>query len=85
MIFNQPKNSGKLLGARRGALRRALYDPESDPNALIFFAPPVLSENEKIKTDMSKFPVHVLLDPALSKVLRPHQRAGKVQIFISFF
>ena len=67
--------SGRLLGARRGSIRRALYDPD-EPNALIFYAPPALSENEKIKVDMSKFPVHVLVDPCLSRVLRPHQRAG---------
>lgn len=67
--------SGRLLGARRGSIRRPLYDPD-EPNALIFYSPPTLSETEKIKIDMSKFPVHVLLDPCLSRVLRPHQRAG---------
>ena len=67
--------SGRLLGARRGSIRRPLYDPEY-PNALIFYAPKSLSEVETVKVDMSKYPVHVLLDPCLADVLRPHQRAG---------
>ena len=67
--------SGKPLGARSGGIRRPLYDPE-DPHALIFYAPPFLTETQKLKVDMSKIPVHVLLDPRLSRVLRPHQRAG---------
>ena len=68
--FNYP--SLIKVGSR---LKRALYDPEH-PNALILYYPPQLSENEKIKQKEEDVLVHVLVDPMLAKVLRPHQRAG---------
>lgn len=45
-------------------------------NALVVYEPPELTEHEKLKTDMNSHPVHVVVDPLLSKVLRPHQREG---------
>lgn len=55
--------------------RRPLYDPE-DPNALILYEPPEMTESEKMKLKEEEILVHVLVDPILSRVLRPHQRAG---------
>ncbi|XP_057371515.1 DNA repair and recombination protein RAD54-like [Daphnia carinata] len=67
---------GKALGLRRAGIRQALHDPE-EPGALILYTPPELSAHEKLKTSISdKHPVHVVVDPVLTKVLRPHQREG---------
>ena len=55
--------------------RRALYDPD-DPHALILFEPPPYSEAQKMKMKQKDIKLHVLVDPALARVLRPHQRAG---------
>jgi DNA repair and recombination RAD54-like protein len=52
-----------------------LYDPE-EPNALILYHPPVLTEEQKLKLDPKKLLVHVVVDPLLTLVLRPHQREG---------
>ncbi len=39
-------------------------------------APPEVSEHDRLKLDAAKLPVHVVVDPLLSRVLRPHQREG---------
>ena len=70
-----PSSYGKSLGLRRSGARQPLHDPFG-PNALVLFEPPELSEHDKLKVDISKHPVHVVVDPILSKVLRPHQREG---------
>ena len=68
--------SGRPLGMRPGShFRRALYDPD-DPHALILFEPPPYTEAQKMKMKQTDILLHVLVDPALSRVLRPHQRAG---------
>ncbi|KAF2896347.1 hypothetical protein ILUMI_09810 [Ignelater luminosus] len=67
-------NSTKNLGIRRSQVRRALYDPNT-PNALILYAPPEVSEHDKLKNDIEIL-VHVVVDPILSNILRPHQREG---------
>ncbi|CAF0735745.1 unnamed protein product [Adineta ricciae] len=67
--------SGRGLGVRRMGGRQSLYDPEEE-NALVLFIPPELSEHDKLKIDKDKVQVHVVVDPVLSKILRPHQREG---------
>uniref|UniRef100_A0A8C1JX16 DNA repair and recombination protein RAD54-like n=1 Tax=Cyprinus carpio TaxID=7962 RepID=A0A8C1JX16_CYPCA len=74
-----PNYTGSLglraLGLRRAGVRKALHDPFED-GALVLYEPPAISAHELIKADKSKLPVHVVVDPVLSKVLRPHQREG---------
>ncbi|XP_020283574.1 DNA repair and recombination protein RAD54-like [Pseudomyrmex gracilis] len=67
--------SGRALGLRLSGPRRPLHDPD-DPNALIVYTPPELSEHDRLKVDSSKQLVHVVIDPILTNVLRPHQREG---------
>ncbi|KAF4526990.1 hypothetical protein B566_EDAN001537 [Ephemera danica] len=63
------------LGVRRSGVRRALHDPD-EPGALVLFTPPPISEHDKLKLDANTQQVHVVVDPALTAVLRPHQREG---------
>lgn len=60
---------------RRSGVRMALFDPYGE-NALVLFTPPEMSAQEKLKMDESKRQVHVVVDPILTNVLRPHQREG---------
>lgn len=54
---------------------RALHDPTTC-NALVLYTPPELTETEKSKMDKNKIPVHVVVDPVVGNILRPHQREG---------
>ncbi|CAK9824410.1 DNA repair and recombination protein RAD54-like [Anthophora retusa] len=67
--------SGRVLGIRLSGPRRPLHDP-NEANALIVYSPPELSEHDKLKLDLSKQLVHVVVDPMLCDILRPHQREG---------
>lgn len=67
--------SGRVLGLRLPGPRRSLHDPD-EPNALIVYSPPELSEHDRLKVDKCKQLVHVVVDPILCNVLRPHQREG---------
>ncbi|KAG1672182.1 DNA repair and recombination protein RAD54-like [Nymphon striatum] len=67
--------SGRGLGIRRQGTRKSLHDPEEE-GALILYIPPEISAHDKLKIDAEKIPVHVVVDPILCKVLRPHQREG---------
>ncbi|KOC60978.1 DNA repair and recombination protein RAD54-like [Habropoda laboriosa] len=67
--------SGRALGIRLSGPRRPLHDPD-EANALIVYSPPELSEHDKLKLDLSKQLVHVVVDPMLCNILRPHQREG---------
>ncbi|KAF7995794.1 hypothetical protein HCN44_006901 [Aphidius gifuensis] len=67
--------SGRALGAKLSGPRRSLWDPY-EANALVVYEPPELSEHERLKIDESKKLVHVVVDPLLCNVLRPHQREG---------
>lgn len=42
--------SGRILGVRLLGPRRPLHDPD-EPNALIVYSPPELSEHERLKVD----------------------------------
>ncbi|XP_063483701.1 DNA repair and recombination protein RAD54-like isoform X7 [Symphalangus syndactylus] len=63
----------RALGLKRAGVRRALHDP-LEKDALVLYEPPPLSAHDQLKLDKEKLPVHVVVDPILSKVLRPHQR-----------
>lgn len=52
-----------------------MHDPEM-ANALILYEPPFLSETAKLKVDPKDVLVHVVVDPVLGNILRPHQREG---------
>ena len=60
---------------RRSGARQPLHDPDAE-NALVLYSPPEISEHDRLKIDSTKIPVHVVVDPLLSKVLRPHQGGG---------
>ncbi|XP_055677114.1 DNA repair and recombination protein RAD54-like [Lutzomyia longipalpis] len=68
-------HGNRCLGVKRSVIRRALHDPFAC-NALVFFSPPELSEHDKIHVDKNKIQVHVVVDPVLGNILRPHQREG---------
>lgn len=65
----------KSLGIRFDGPRRPLHDPFED-GALVLFEPPELNEQERLTIDKTKQLVHVVVDPQISKILRPHQREG---------
>ncbi|NXI30396.1 RAD54 protein, partial [Sterrhoptilus dennistouni] len=65
----------RSLGVKRAGVRGPLHDPFEE-GALVLYEPPVLSAHEQLKIDKDKAPVHVVVDPVLSRVLRPHQREG---------
>ncbi|XP_044736211.1 DNA repair and recombination protein RAD54-like [Chrysoperla carnea] len=77
--FNSPcpnyVPSGRILGMRKSMVRRPLHDPEM-PNALVLYSPPEQSNHEKLMADQKNVLVHVVVDPILSNILRPHQREG---------
>lgn len=70
-----PEYTTRHLGVKKSIVRRALHDPFAC-NALILWAPPEMTETEKMKADQSKIQVHVVVDPVLGNILRPHQREG---------
>ncbi|XP_068095683.1 DNA repair and recombination protein RAD54-like isoform X2 [Hyperolius riggenbachi] len=65
----------RALGIKKAGVRRALHDPYEE-GALVLYEPPILSAHDQLKADKEKVPVHVVVDPVLGKVLRPHQREG---------
>ncbi|KAJ9582991.1 hypothetical protein L9F63_022676, partial [Diploptera punctata] len=58
--------AGRALGVGRSRCRQALHDP-NEPGALVLYTPPELTAHEKLKTDLDKHPVHVVVDPAFIK------------------
>ncbi|VDK42180.1 unnamed protein product [Anisakis simplex] len=67
--------SNKALGLRRSGVRCSLFDPYAE-GALVLYAPQEMSAHDAMKIDESKKKVHVVVDPLLANVLRPHQREG---------
>ncbi|XP_078527823.1 DNA repair and recombination protein RAD54-like isoform X1 [Lissotriton helveticus] len=65
----------RALGIKKAGVRRALHDPFED-GALVLYEPPPLSAHDLLKVDKEKVPVHVVVDPVLCRILRPHQREG---------
>lgn len=73
-------NANRALGLRRTVIRRALHDPNAC-NALVLYTPPeqqttATSIHDKLLQDKSKILVHVVVDPVVGNILRPHQREG---------
>lgn len=68
-------NTTRTLGLRRSLVRRPLYDPYAE-NALVLYTPPELTVQEELKIKETDKKVHVVVDPLLGNVLRPHQREG---------
>ncbi|PAV58081.1 hypothetical protein WR25_25255 isoform F [Diploscapter pachys] len=66
--------SGRALGMGRSSMRVALFDPYGE-GAVVLFTPPPMTHEEEMKMKDKKL-VHVVVDPCLSKVLRPHQVEG---------
>lgn len=66
----------RCLGLKRNTVRRALHDPCAC-NALVLWSPPAqqLTSSAVFSAD-SKLPVHVVVDPVVGNILRPHQREG---------
>lgn len=71
----QGSRTHKVLGLRRVGSRGALYDPEEE-GALVLYTPPDLSAHDLMKAQPNEQLIHVVVDPNLSKILRPHQREG---------
>jgi len=80
------------LGPRRriSFIAKPLYDPE-DESAIILFEPKELTETEKLKSlsknslkkdENLKIQVHVIVDPVIGKVLRPHQVIIYIYIYL---
>lgn len=61
------------LGVKLNGPRRPLFDP-NQANALVLYTPPPISLAEQLKK--TDHPVHVVVDPHLCNILRPHQREG---------
>lgn len=68
-------HGNRCLGLKRTTIRRALHDPFAC-NALVLYTPPEQSGKDLLKADKSKILVHVVVDPVLGNILRPHQREG---------
>lgn len=73
-------HANRCLGLRRSTIRRALHDPFAC-NALVLYIPPEqelqkVSVHDKLLQDKSKVLVHVVVDPVVGNILRPHQREG---------
>lgn len=66
--------SGRSLGLGGNRRKCALFDPYHE-GALILYAPELLSEHARLKEDKDR-KVHVVADPVVGKILRPHQRDG---------
>lgn len=69
-----PGNQIRGLGLKRSSGPRPLHDPDEE-GALVLYSPPPLTNHEKISAAKDRL-VHVVVDPLLTKVLRPHQREG---------
>ncbi|XP_055594496.1 DNA repair and recombination protein RAD54-like [Uranotaenia lowii] len=70
-----PEHTTRCLGMKRPPARKSLHDPFAC-NALVLYSPPELSEHDKLKMDPNQIQVHVVVDPLLGNILRPHQREG---------
>ncbi|XP_015917010.2 DNA repair and recombination protein RAD54-like [Parasteatoda tepidariorum] len=67
---------GRSLGMRRSGVKTALHDPDEE-GALVLYEPAKQTLHEKqVLTNSTDVDVHVVVDPILSKILRPHQREG---------
>ncbi|KAI9190170.1 DNA-dependent ATPase protein rad54 [Blastocladiella emersonii ATCC 22665] len=72
----------RALGMRAGKKppARPLHDPEAD-GALVLWHPLELTAEEQTKVKEEDRPVHVVVDPRLSRILRPHQIDGVIFMY----
>ncbi|KAK2164518.1 hypothetical protein LSH36_62g00062 [Paralvinella palmiformis] len=70
-----PVLGNKALGVRRDGARQPLHDP-CEEGALVLYSPHKIKAHDMLKQNKESQLVHVVVDPLLSKVLRPHQREG---------
>ncbi|CAH8663473.1 unnamed protein product [Schistosoma margrebowiei] len=73
--YNGSSSDLRVLGVRRNTSRVALHDPFEE-DALVLYSPPEVTAHDALKQESTKKLVHVVVDPMLSKILRPHQREG---------
>ncbi|XP_033103595.1 DNA repair and recombination protein RAD54-like [Anneissia japonica] len=73
--YKGPTLANRGLGVRRQGAKQPLHDPNEE-GALVLYSPPVMSAHDQLLADKEKQQIHVVVDPVLSKVLRPHQREG---------
>ncbi|XP_065657534.1 DNA repair and recombination protein RAD54-like isoform X2 [Hydra vulgaris] len=66
---------GRSLGMRKSMSKLCLYDPFEE-GALVLYSPPEVSAHNKLTSKSEENLVHVVVDPQLTSVLRPHQREG---------
>ncbi|KAJ3102730.1 DNA-dependent ATPase protein rad54 [Phlyctochytrium planicorne] len=77
--------NGSQLGVRRQPflVKGPLHDPSAD-EAIVLYIPPTITESDlfeatkssKLSLAQPKRQVHVVVDPILGKILRPHQKQG---------
>lgn len=67
--------SGRSLGLGKQRKRCSMFDPYSE-GAVVLFTPPATSAHEELAMEEKDKLVHVVVDPVLASVLRPHQREG---------
>ncbi|CAH8589475.1 unnamed protein product [Schistosoma turkestanicum] len=73
--YNGSPSDVRALGVRRNTSKVALHDPFEE-GALVLYSPPEVTAHDALKQEATKHLVHVVVDPMLSKILRPHQREG---------
>ncbi|KAJ1361154.1 Class II histone deacetylase complex subunits 2 and 3 [Parelaphostrongylus tenuis] len=67
--------SGRVLGMARSRMRVAMFDPYAE-NAVVLYTPPPLSAHDQMSMKEEDRKVHVVVDPVVGNILRPHQREG---------
>lgn len=67
--------SGRVLGMARSRMRVAMFDPYAE-NAVVLYTPPPLSAHDHMSLKEEDKKVHVVVDPVVANILRPHQREG---------
>ncbi|GMT02363.1 hypothetical protein PENTCL1PPCAC_24537, partial [Pristionchus entomophagus] len=69
--------SGRPLGARSGGRKCSLFDPYAE-GAVVLYAPPqaATAHEEMMMAKSKDVEIHVVVDPILGRVLRPHQKEG---------
>ncbi|KJH48017.1 protein, SNF2 family [Dictyocaulus viviparus] len=67
--------SGRVLGMARSRIRVAMFDPYAE-NAVVLYTPAPLSVHDSMNIKEEDKKVHVVVDPIVGNILRPHQREG---------
>ncbi|VDM54624.1 unnamed protein product [Angiostrongylus costaricensis] len=59
----------------RSRMKVAMFDPYAE-NAVVLYTPPPLSAHDHLSIKEEDKKVHVVVDPVVGNILRPHQREG---------